>query len=118
MAVGRLSHGERLLVDRRRRGLSQGEAAARYLLEPWQYGLAERDDSELSPDVWAWVQTIAPRIRSSELRPNERCLLLRRRARLTQEEVAEHMGRSRWWVNQMERGEAPCDELLEHWGLV
>lgn len=45
----------------------------------------------------------------------EYCFLLRKRAGLTQQSVAYSLGKSRWWVNQMERGLADCTELLKYW---
>lgn len=49
------------------------------------------------------------------LRPHESCLLLRRRARMTQAELAKRMGRCRHWVNLMERGLVEHDELVTFW---
>lgn len=45
----------------------------------------------------------------------ERYWLLRRRAGLTQAEVASDLGVSRLWVCRMERGGAPADRLREYW---
>jgi hypothetical protein len=46
---------------------------------------------------------------------NERCVLLRLRNSLTQRNVADRLGCTRLWVNRMERGLAPCRQLVEFW---
>ncbi len=102
--LGRLSRGERLITDRRRRKETQTAAAARLDTNPFTYGQWERDADE-GPSI----TSVQP------LRMHERCLLYRRRAGKHQFEVARGLGRSRWWVNQMERGLVPCEELLSYW---
>ena len=102
--LGRLSCGERLIIHRRRRKETQAVAAKRLGRSPFIYGRWERDDEG------------GPLTRSAgRLRMDERCLLYRRRAGTSQDEVARQLGRSRWWINQMERGIQPCDELLSYW---
>ncbi len=102
--LGLLSRGERLIIDRRRRKESQSCAAARLGTSTCIYGRWERDDED------------GPSIRSVRpLRIYEQCLLYRRRTDMTQDEVARQLGRSRYWVNQMERGIRPCEELLSYW---
>ncbi len=102
--LGLLSRGERLITDRRRRKETQAVAAKRFNETPFIYGRWERDDDE------------GPSIRSVRpLRKYEQCLLYRRRAGTSQSEVARQLGRSRWWLNQMERGIQPCEELLCYW---
>lgn len=101
----RLSVGERLLIDRRRRGESQGEAAKRQYISHFTYGQAERDFKR--------ANTLAPIIK--RLQPHERCLLYRRRVGRTQDDVAKELGVCRWWLNQMERGKVSCDALLWFW---
>ncbi len=102
--LGRLSCGECLLIDRRRRKETQNVAAQRLGISPFLYGCWERDDKE------------CPRIRSvGRLSSYDRCLLYRRRANMSQDEVASQLGRCRWWINQMERGLKPCDELISYW---
>lgn len=49
------------------------------------------------------------------LAQHEVCFILRRRAGLTQREVAAQLGRSTRWVTMMEIGEAPIRELWEFW---
>lgn len=99
----RLTAGERLLIDRRRRGDTQVAAANRHGVSPFIYGQMERDVAE------------APSINIGQLKPHERCLLYRRRAGFTQARVAKDLKCCRWWLNQMERGQVPCDTLLWYW---
>ncbi len=102
--LGRLSCGERLIIDRRRRKETQEAASKRLGRTSFVYGRWERD-FEGGPEI----------LRIKRLKMYERCLLYRRRAGTSQGEVARDLGRSRWQVNQMERGEVPCDELLSYW---
>lgn len=100
----RLTSGETLLIDRRRRGERQGAAAQRLGVTHSMYGKHERDVVELPP-----IEDLLP------LKSYERCLLYRRRCEQTQEQVASELGVCRFWLNQMERGEVACDELISHW---
>ena len=106
--LGALTRGERLLIDRRRRGENQGEAAERLGLTRTSYGAMERD---LQPDLLKPGQL--PKI--GKLEVHERCLLYRRRVGKTQEEVALELKCCRWTVNQMERGLAPLHDLVSYW---
>lgn len=105
--LGRLTVGERLLLDRRRRGLNQRQAAAHWNTSYFVYGQWERDQLEDAPALDLGESDAPERF--------EHCLLYRRRAGYTQARVARELKRCRWWINQMERGEAPCDELLWYW---
>lgn len=67
------------------------------------YGKWERDVVE------------GPTTRVGRLRPHERCLLYRRRCGRYQFEVANDLGFCRLWINRMERGDAPCDDLIWYW---
>ena len=100
--LGRLSCGESLLISRRRQQprVTQHDAGRRCAATRSTYGKWERD-VEQAPDCTV-----------GRLRAYERCLLYRRRAKLSQDEVARGLGRSRWWVNQMERGVVRCDEIV------
>lgn len=102
--LGRLTRGERLLIKRRREGWSQGDAARRHNTTHSMYGKWERD-----------VVKGGPFIQFYKLEPHERCLLYRRRAEQTQDQVATALECCRWWVNQMERGAVSCDDLLWYW---
>lgn len=101
----RLTSGERLLIDRRRRGEVQSTAADRFGVSPSMYGKWERN----------LVAGVGALVRVDSLEAHERCLLYRRRTGKHQWEVARHLGRCRLWINRMERGDAPCDELIDYW---
>ncbi len=101
--LGRLSCGERLSIERRRRKESQCAASERFNVSVFTYGQWERDAAE------------GPMRQSFSLTNVERCILYRRRLGWTQDYVSFMMGRSRAWVNMMERGQIPCRELLDFW---
>jgi len=110
--LGVLTIGERLLVDRRRRGHTQADAARRWGISQSRYSRWEREldtpTLEELPYLWAPAK-------GHQLRGNERCLLYRRRAGLTQLHIATELGRCKMWVRQMERGEVSFTELLDYW---
>lgn len=101
--LGRLTRGERLLTHRRRVGETQGEAAERRGVSRFRYGAWERDEID------------GPKCLVGALKNYERCLLHRRRIGLSQFAVGLEIGRCRWWVNQMERGDVSCRELIAYW---
>lgn len=101
--LGKLTRGEALLLERRRLNETQRKAARRHKVPYSRYSAWERDQ----------IQGPATRIRVAK--PHERCLLYRRRAKETQETVALSVGMCRYQLNQMERGDIPCDDLLWHW---
>lgn len=105
----KLSHGETLLLWRRREGMNQLTAAARLGVSPDAYRAWEADRR-----CWAGPP---PKQRLGRLHPRELCVIARRRARLKQWQVAEQVGCSRLWVVQMEDGAAPVDRLAKFWGV-
>lgn len=96
-----LTVGERLLIWRKRAGLSQQEMAAMHDLTRTVYGRVERDQMEMTIGVTL-----------GKLKPHEEAMILRRRAGTTQKEVAGEIGLSRHWVSKMETGQVSCDRLL------
>lgn len=105
-----LTLGERLLVARRRSGESQYSRARNYGIHRNVYGRLERDTED---NIFGIV---APEL--GELAEDEICLILRRRSGLTQEECAEKLGVTRFWLNQMETGKVSCSELTKFWDSV
>lgn len=103
-APQKLTRGERLTIDRRRRGERQRAAAARHGVALSRYSRWERD---LDPK--------APSVRVGTLKAHERCYLMRRRCGKTQEAIAADMGICRYWLNRMELGEADCTDLACYW---
>ncbi len=99
--------GERLLIARRRANESQ-ETVARHLgMTRNTYGRLERDDEDLHSGI------SLPEL--GELTQEEICILLRRRAGLTQEECADKIGVTRFWFNQMEMGKVSSSDLVKFW---
>lgn len=94
-----------MLIDRRRRRENQHQAAARLGIPFSAYQERELDKLD--------SRDLAPKIETLEA--NERCFLYRRRAGFTQARVARELGCCRWWLNQMERGVAPVDDLICYW---
>src|SRR5690606_8962828 len=96
-----LTRSERLVIWRRRKGLTQVQAAAelgvradRY--RDWEAG---RRGSEI------------PRKEVGKLEVREVCYLRRRRAGRAQREIAAAIGMTRLWVIKMEEGTALVDRL-------
>lgn len=101
--VEEVTIGERLLIFRRRDGISQAEAAQQHGVSRNMYGEMERAESEPCIIV--------------ELSVPEKCLIMRRRRGYTQQECADRLGVTRFWYNQMEKGSAPVAELAKFWGI-
>jgi len=104
--LGKLTNGEKLLIDRRRRDESQTEAAARLGVGRKIYAQWETDLKE------------GPKVKGAFLlKLHEVCFLYRHRAGFTRKQVAKDLNVSEWWVTQMERGYpgAECGALVEYW---
>jgi DNA-binding XRE family transcriptional regulator len=103
----RITRSERLFIERRRLGESQEQAA-------WRHGISLNIYEQMERGQRAIPNDLMPRIGDSEV--HERCVVLRRRAQLTQDDVAQSVGCSVRWIQLMERGERPCALLREFWG--
>lgn len=103
----RLTPGEELLIWRRRMDWNQIEAANYFGCSIFRYKLAEYDSPKVKDFNYRKVNIT--------LRPYERCLIYRKRAKKTQHEIAEELGICRTWLQQQEAGEVPCDKLLQWW---
>ena len=114
--LGGLLTGEVLITRRRRRGWTQSEAAKYFGVTSLTYGRWERDTAYPGATQhavsWAWSDLTR---RRGSLQPHERCLLYRRRAELSQDNLAKIVHRSRHWVNLMETGAKDCTILIHHW---
>ncbi len=53
--------------------------------------------------------------RPAKLHDHERCLIARRRERMSIGELARATGLSTFWVGEMERGAESCGRLVEFW---
>lgn len=105
----KLTLGETLLLFRKDAEMNQFELALELGLTLHEYKLREYDkvvDKKLSTKFKNNVK----------LRPHEKCLVHRKRAGLSQAQVAKEMGISRQWMREQETGKIPCDKLLAYWG--
>lgn len=101
MRVADLSVAETLLVQRRRAGLRQVQAAKRFGVSVQTYRRWET--GELDPSgVASWPREF--RGLPGGLKAREKMLILRRRAGKTQAQLAEKLGVSQIQVHAMERG--------------
>ena len=102
-----LTEGETLLIQRRRAGLSQKVMGDKFDINRHIYGKRERDQETAN-----MVESI---LGIEDLCTQERCVIYRKRAGLTQREVASLLGLSRYWLNQKEIGRVDCSDLLKFW---
>ena len=98
-----LTDGEQLFLRRRREGWNQAQAAAHMQVTIDQYRLKEHDELKIDSPLWP------------EPTGAEKCVIYRRRAGMTQKDVAAAIGRSRLWVNRMERGLEDATPLVCFW---
>jgi len=98
-----LTTGEKLLVLRRRAGLTAAKAAKKRKLSLYRYNRLERDEED------------GPRVAVGKLAFHERAFLCRRRAGLTVDQLAKRFGVSGWWLSQMEAGKVPDARLRAGW---
>ena len=109
LTIERLTAGETLLLARRRSGESQEKCADGYGLTRNSYGKFERDEE-------THTNIKIPEL--NELTDAEKCLILRRRSGLTQDECAEKIGITRFWFNRMEVGKADASSLVAYWNAI
>lgn len=98
------THGESLVIWRRRKRLNQVEAAKEFNVHVDKYRDWEADKGET-----------VPRRHLGKLKTHEVCYLMRRRVDMTQRELAVRSGCTRLWVIMMEDGTAPADRLKHFW---
>lgn len=99
-----LTRGERLLINRRRKGQTWYQAAEARNIPGKRYRLQEADKVPNAPFVPA-----------NHLTKLEKCFLQRRRWKITQKALGEDLNLSRAWVNQMENGSADPARLIYYW---
>ena len=100
------THGELLLVWRKREEKSQSELAAQFRVTRNCWGRWERGTN---------VPGVSAPIEFKDVAEHEKCMLLRRREGITQGDLAKTIGVSRWWLNQMESGKADPARLITYW---
>ena len=94
---------EKLFIDRRRRGHTQEVAAKRYRVTLTRYLSWERGD------------TPCPYHPKLTVRKHEHFVIMRRRAGLTQPQLAAELGCTVQWMSRIERGIAPHGLLERYW---
>lgn len=101
-----LTQSERLIVYRRREGLTQKQMAKKLGMSLRAYRACEVSSQpcDFDPEM-EFVKT------------HEMCYLLRIRKRWSLEAGAKRVGVSRWWLRRMERGDAPVARLKSFWGI-
>lgn len=110
-----LTRPEQLLVWRLYAEHSQTKAARLLGIPPRLYGTLERGDRLVPYRLRGRKVPVAAVRWLRDLKPHMQCLILRRRAGLSQAQVAAKVRCSRWLVVQMERGEADPARLMRHW---
>lgn len=111
-----LKNHERLIIDRRRRGENQTQAAKRWAVSQAVYSLWERNKHNHIPHVTELFQK-EPADDFGELFKHEIAFIKRRREGLMQWEAANRLGCSEEWYKRMERGEVNGKSLFEYWGI-
>lgn len=97
------------MIYRRRRVETQAGAARRLGMPESSYCCAELDQAH------GW-KIATPRL--GGLREHEKCLVFRLRRGWSQQEVADAIDRSRYWLGRMERGEVSAATLCRYWRVV
>lgn len=116
--MSNISDTEKLVIARRRAGMTQEDLRKKIGLTRRQY---QRIESGKVPAVqWDSVvrghKHLGPLIRSVEhLDAHERCHLARLRAGMTLIEVGRKIGYAKFWVGEMEHGRARPDPLVDFW---
>ncbi len=103
--VSDLSYEERLVIWRRRGGMTQTEAAEFFRCCRNTYGRLERGE----------ITSTMPVPDAHPLFDNEQCWILRRRKGWSQEECAGYVGITRYWLNQIELGRENPANLVRFW---
>lgn len=98
-----VSKGEALFLDRRHAGASQPQWASHLGMDFYEYRRIE---------IAGPKENTAKDIRR-ESTYGDYCAIIRRRLGLTQQEVAEKLGTTRFRVNRMELDEIPNSELVD-----
>jgi len=98
-----LTRSEKLRIERRRNGENQPAAAKRHKVTLAEYRQWERTEEG------------APNVKLGRLEDYEACWIERVRGGWTLDDVAEEMGVCRWWLCQMERGNANAERLATYW---
>ena len=99
---------EKLLIWRKREGLNQVQAANVKEVHVDLYRAWERGQKTKGCPVFSLKNGIAR---------HEACVLLRRRNKMTQAEVAKAIGVRRNWIIRMEEGKGQYERLCDFWEI-
>ena len=99
-----LTLAERVLLQRRRAGQSQREAAKAHGVTLYRFRRWETGEEEPA------------KVSLGDLRSHEVCFLRRRRAGISVQDLARELDVTPWWLTQMEYGRQGCVRLLDYWG--
>lgn len=103
LTASQLTLGERLRIFRRRYLRTQAEQARVMKVPLGTYKRMEADEIE------------ADRMPIGRVEPHEACMIMRRRKGMTLEQLGEEIGLTKWWICQMETGQAPTTTLVAYW---
>lgn len=113
MKLSDLTRGELMFVYRRRRGLTQVEAAEAAGVGTNQYREWELGEEEPTREEVRSMKA------GGALEIHEIATTLRRREGMTQPELAEKLGISTNWLCRMEKGEVDMNQgLFDYWNLA
>lgn len=97
----KISKGEKLFLDRRKKGLTQPKMALALGIDYYRYRELEQK-GHLDDTVKDITQNVCR---------GDYCTVMRRRLGLSQEEIAERLGTTRYIVNRMEMSRVTNTEL-------
>lgn len=100
-----LTKGELLFLERRKRNETQAQAAARYGTSLYIYGYWERD-KPIRP---------YPKVKYRCREKEEIFIVIRRRAGMTQKQLAKKLKCSENWLRMMEKSQVDNKKLREYW---
>jgi len=100
-----LTAGERLFLQRRRLGEDQKTAAKKHGVGFIHYGQSERINR-------FFPKHIEP---ITEVKDYEWCVIVRRRKKLKQRELAEELKVCKLWLLKMETGQIQATRLVQYW---
>ena len=109
MKLDDLSSGERLILGRRRRGLSQLARANFFGVTLYRYRAWE--DEKQEPPARK-----VPKL--GKLHDYEACYVLRRRRRIALQDLVAKLDVTPNWLCEIEHGRQPAGRLLAHWRRV
>ena len=112
MLVEEATFAERLFLWRHRLNVPRGDAARRLGISPARY--ADFETGRLDVKTWDSAYDVLV----DHILPREHFVLIRRREKLSLQDIADAIGCTRQLVSQMERGRREIRKLQEFWRQV